>query len=147
MELIWARGQEYPDYFHSPNSGVEVNTTSDPMFYRKDELKYHGHANHRGSDTINFYGKSLNLKQLGYFLQFVILSSNVFLCNCVIIFCKTVWMQCIFSQHSSLWVLVIRCFSIRASVCHLCISRCLRVNPLCADIFKKRWQVISSHTL
>lgn len=55
MSVIWSFGQVYPDYTHSPGSGIEADTAKDTMFYLPDELKYHGITN-RGSTSINFYG-------------------------------------------------------------------------------------------
>ena len=56
MRLIWSFGQVYPDYFHSPNSGIEAETVSNTMFYQPDEIKYHGTRN-RGATSINFFGE------------------------------------------------------------------------------------------
>ena len=53
--VIWARGQEYGMYVHDPNSGVEAGTNKDAQFYKRDELKYHGHNPQRGSVSQNFY--------------------------------------------------------------------------------------------
>ena len=54
MHLIFARGQQAGNYIHAPKSGIERGESKDPNFYRVDELKYHGHKNQRGSDTIEF---------------------------------------------------------------------------------------------
>ena len=56
MQVIWSFGQVYPDYFHFPNSGIEVGTFRIDRFYQPDELKYHGTRN-RGATTINFFGE------------------------------------------------------------------------------------------
>ena len=55
--MIWAFGQVFPDYFHSPRSGIEVGTIQNDRFYQPDELKYHGTRN-RGVSSINFFGKT-----------------------------------------------------------------------------------------
>ena len=57
MHLIWSFGQVFPDYNHSPGSGIEAGTARNTMFYRPDEIKYHGFRN-RGATTINFFGKN-----------------------------------------------------------------------------------------
>lgn len=57
MHLIWSFGQVFPDYNHSPGSGIEAGTARNTMFYRPDEIKYHGSRN-RGATTINFFGKN-----------------------------------------------------------------------------------------
>lgn len=58
MHVIWARGQDQNGYVHIPQSGLEaVATVSDKNFYKKDELKYHGHSAHRGVARINFFSK------------------------------------------------------------------------------------------
>lgn len=54
MSVIWSFGQVYPDYAHSPGSGIEAGTATDTMFYLPDELKYHGIDN-RGTASINFF--------------------------------------------------------------------------------------------
>ena len=56
MRLIWSFGQVYPDYFHSPNSGIEAETVTNTRFYQPDEIKYHGSRN-RGAASVNFFGK------------------------------------------------------------------------------------------
>ena len=56
MRVIWSFGQVYPDYFHSPNSGIEAETVSNTRFYQPDEIKYHGTRN-RGATSINFFGE------------------------------------------------------------------------------------------
>lgn len=56
MNVIWARGQEPGMYIHNPKTGLDTGKASVPDFYRPDELKYHGHGNHRGKVTMNFYG-------------------------------------------------------------------------------------------
>ena len=53
--LIWSFGQIYPDYKHTPASGIEANTAKNHMFYKPDEIKYHGSVN-RGATTLNFFG-------------------------------------------------------------------------------------------
>ncbi|XP_039765017.1 uncharacterized protein LOC120637291 isoform X3 [Pararge aegeria] len=50
MHVIWARGQEYNHYVHSPPAGVSKGD-----FYRPDEIKYHGHGSQRGVASINFF--------------------------------------------------------------------------------------------
>ncbi|XP_050356652.1 uncharacterized protein LOC126777614 isoform X5 [Nymphalis io] len=50
MHVIWARGQEYGHYVHSPPAGVSKGD-----FYRPDELKYHGHGSQRGVTAMNFF--------------------------------------------------------------------------------------------
>ena len=57
MHVIYARGQEQGNYIHSPSSGIETGQARMKMFYRTDELKYHGHSSQRGTDIINFVGK------------------------------------------------------------------------------------------
>ncbi|KAK3090959.1 hypothetical protein FSP39_016057 [Pinctada imbricata] len=55
MHVIWARGQDAGNYVHVPPTGIDGSTTaSDPNYYKVDELKYHGHASHRGVRTLNF---------------------------------------------------------------------------------------------
>ena len=61
MHVIWSFGQVYPDYSHSPGSGIEAGTASDNMFYLPDELKYHGSVN-RGTATINFFGEHMHTR-------------------------------------------------------------------------------------
>ncbi|CAM1310234.1 nahoda (predicted), partial [Pycnogonum litorale] len=58
MEIIWARGQEIGNYVHNPTTGLESGEASIPDFYRRDELKYHGHGSQRGRVTMNFYEES-----------------------------------------------------------------------------------------
>ncbi|XP_030851987.1 uncharacterized protein LOC578616 isoform X1 [Strongylocentrotus purpuratus] len=57
MMAIWSRGQEFGRYVHNPPSGLEVCQASDYMFYRRDELKYHGTSpDQRGViPNLNFY--------------------------------------------------------------------------------------------
>ncbi|XP_069356051.1 uncharacterized protein [Maniola hyperantus] len=50
MHVIWARGQEYGHYLHSPPAGVSAGD-----FYRADEIKYHGHGSQRGVASLNFF--------------------------------------------------------------------------------------------
>ncbi|XP_076462035.1 uncharacterized protein LOC143294544 [Babylonia areolata] len=56
--VIWALGQE-PDgagrYNHWPPSALESGDVSIAQFYRRDELKYHGHRGQRGATSLNFY--------------------------------------------------------------------------------------------
>lgn len=61
MHVIWAQGQDTGNYIHRPQTGIDVvSTASDPNFYKPDELKYHGHNDHRGVKTMNFFdGKVL----------------------------------------------------------------------------------------
>ena len=42
MHVIWAHGQEYCKYRHSPQSGIEAGSAQDMLFYPRYELKYHG---------------------------------------------------------------------------------------------------------
>ena len=56
MRVIWSFGQVYPDYFHSPASGIESGTAQNDRFYQPDELKYHGSRN-RGATSANFFGE------------------------------------------------------------------------------------------
>ena len=59
-------GQVFPNYNHNPNSGIEARTAMDTMFYKPDEIKYHGSVN-RGATTLNFFGKrEIYLHQLVY---------------------------------------------------------------------------------
>ena len=55
MHVIWARGQEIGEYNHVPKSGLEKDKASVPLFYKPDELKYHGHGDQRGFLNLNFY--------------------------------------------------------------------------------------------
>ncbi|XP_071951273.1 uncharacterized protein [Antedon mediterranea] len=57
MTVIWARGQEYGAYVHSPASSIEACTASIDDYYRQDELKYHGtHNEQRGRvQDLNFF--------------------------------------------------------------------------------------------
>ncbi|KAK3741777.1 hypothetical protein RRG08_000524, partial [Elysia crispata] len=54
MHIAWARGQQTGDIKHVPQSALE-RLEADSNYYRPDELKYHGHDNHRGADSFNFY--------------------------------------------------------------------------------------------
>ena len=56
MNVIWSFGQVFPDYYHSPGSGIEAGTAQNNRFYQPDEIKYHG-GNNRGSTSLNFFGK------------------------------------------------------------------------------------------
>ncbi|XP_033738830.1 uncharacterized protein LOC117326259 isoform X2 [Pecten maximus] len=57
MHVIWAYGQDNSGYNHRPNSGLEaVSTASDKLFYKVDELKYHGNLK-RGVSRVNFLRK------------------------------------------------------------------------------------------
>ena len=56
MQVIWSMGQVFPNYNHNPNSGIEARTAMNTMFYKPDEIKYHGSVN-RGATTVNFFGK------------------------------------------------------------------------------------------
>ncbi|XP_045454874.1 uncharacterized protein LOC123664374 [Melitaea cinxia] len=53
MHVIWARGQEFGHYVHSPPAGVSKGD-----FYRPDEIKYHGHGSQRGVTTVNFFDET-----------------------------------------------------------------------------------------
>lgn len=55
LHVIWSFGQVFPDYSHSPGSGIEAGTASNNMYYQPDEIKYHGALN-RGVTSINFHG-------------------------------------------------------------------------------------------
>ncbi|GFS19097.1 cell surface glycoprotein 1, partial [Elysia marginata] len=54
MHIVWARGQQEGDIKHWPDSALEKKQ-ADADYYRKDELKYHGHGNHRGAASFNFF--------------------------------------------------------------------------------------------
>ncbi|KAA0191806.1 hypothetical protein HAZT_HAZT003474 [Hyalella azteca] len=56
MHVIWALGQEPGRYVHSPPSGLEKGAPSVPDFYRRDELKYHGRGDQRGTLTMELLG-------------------------------------------------------------------------------------------
>ena len=57
MTMIWSRGQEHGEYEHFPRSGYELGLASDQTFYKRDELKYHGHRSQRGYvENVNFFG-------------------------------------------------------------------------------------------
>ncbi|KAF2359756.1 DOMON domain [Trinorchestia longiramus] len=59
MHIIWAMGQESGQYVHSPPSGLEKGgTPSVPDFYKRDELKYHGKQDQRGTTSIDIIGSS-----------------------------------------------------------------------------------------
>ena len=69
--MLWAIGQEQNAqgrYNHNPRSisALETNNVVITDFYRKDELKYHGHTGQRGAATLNFY------RELPAFLSFLI---------------------------------------------------------------------------
>ncbi len=57
MHVIWALGQEYGREVHFPASGLEAGTSKQPNFYRRDELKYHGHVGQRGVTTVRWLGE------------------------------------------------------------------------------------------
>ena len=59
MSVIWSFGQVYPDYTHSPSSGIEAGTAENDRFYQPDEIKYHGSRN-RGTTSINFFDVDSN---------------------------------------------------------------------------------------
>ena len=59
MHVIWARGQEYGQEIHVPDSGLERNEFMTENFYRRDELKYHGHRTQRGVTTRRFLGEKM----------------------------------------------------------------------------------------
>jgi hypothetical protein len=40
--VVWAKGQQSGHYYHYPPSAIETNQISDHMFYKQDEIKYHG---------------------------------------------------------------------------------------------------------
>ena len=57
MTVIWAKGQEYPDYVHPAGDTVfDLGQAGNPKFYELDVLKYHGSKN-RGQLTIDFFGR------------------------------------------------------------------------------------------
>ena len=58
MRVIWSFGQDTDDFFHRPDSGLEVGTASNTMFYKPDEIKYHGGRN-RGATSLNFFGEQV----------------------------------------------------------------------------------------
>ena len=62
MHVIWSLGQVFPDYNHNPGSGIEARTAMNRMFYKPDEIKYHGSVN-RGATTLNFFGKKKEKKR------------------------------------------------------------------------------------
>ncbi|CAK9300686.1 unnamed protein product [Gordionus sp. m RMFG-2023] len=63
MHVSWAKGQNIKAPYHNPHSGIEQGSANDKMFYRDDELKYHGtNGNQRGSQTFNFYDKLPSIK-------------------------------------------------------------------------------------
>ena len=62
MHVIWSLGQVFPDYNHNPASGIEARTAMNRMFYKPDEIKYHGSVN-RGATTLNFFGKKKEKKR------------------------------------------------------------------------------------
>ena len=74
QHVIWSLGQVFPDYFHNPASGIEAGTAEDRMFYKRDEIKYHGTRN-RGVTTANFYGKH---EKIGELLSQFFLSDRTF---------------------------------------------------------------------
>lgn len=60
MHIIWAQGQDQGSYVHSPKTGIDVaSDVSDKQFYKEDDLKYHGHGDHRGARTFNFFDGNL----------------------------------------------------------------------------------------
>ena len=59
--VIWSFGQVWPDYTHTPGSGIEAGTAANDRFYQPDEIKYHGSSN-RGVTTINFFSKLYDRK-------------------------------------------------------------------------------------
>ena len=67
--MIWARGQRADVYYHRPAAGIDNPNIplSDPDYYKRDELKYHGNNqdnNHRGRTTVNFFGSYLRIRLL-----------------------------------------------------------------------------------
>ena len=67
--MIWARGQRADVYYHRPAAGIDNPNIplSDPNYYKRDELKYHGNNqdnNHRGRTTVNFFGSYLRIRLL-----------------------------------------------------------------------------------
>ena len=60
MHVIWARGQEYGEEVHDPEPHFHL--ARQPNFYRRDELKYHGHGAQRGVASINFQGTANALR-------------------------------------------------------------------------------------
>lgn len=59
MQVIWAKGQEFGQESHTPASGLENCEAKDYLFYRRDEIKYHGsHNSQRGFvPELDFYGE------------------------------------------------------------------------------------------
>ncbi|XP_071837327.1 uncharacterized protein [Apostichopus japonicus] len=57
MQVIWAKGQEFGEESHNPASGLENCEAKDYLFYRRDEIKYHGsHNSQRGFvPELDFY--------------------------------------------------------------------------------------------
>ena len=91
MRVIWSMGQIYPDYNHNPGSGIEARTAMNRMFYKPDEIKYHGSVN-RGATTLNFFGKERGRKggreggreggRGGWLLSNACKYFEVFTCSC-----------------------------------------------------------------
>jgi len=69
MTVIWAKGQEYPNYVHNvePSVFAAGRASSNEQFYEIDVLKYHG-AKNRGTLTIDFFGIYTHLL---FFVQMV----------------------------------------------------------------------------
>ena len=57
MHVLWARGQTELNPFHRSSSGIETGVTSDPEFYGRGEIKYHGHGSFRGYLNLDLTGE------------------------------------------------------------------------------------------
>ena len=94
MDVIWSFGQVYPDYFHTPASGIEAGTAQNMRFYQPDEIKYHGGHN-RGRSTINFFGKCVcvHVCVCAYMSvhvhSFIYVCMYVCVCACVFAYMRT----------------------------------------------------------
>ena len=86
MTMIWSRGQEHGEYEHFPRSGYELGLASDQTFYKRDELKYHGHRSQRGYiENVNFFGNiqqsnSLEIRQCWCLSYDIIASDTIVYC-------------------------------------------------------------------
>ena len=57
MTVIWAKGQQYPNYVHNVEPSVFAEgKAGKPEFYENDVLMYHG-AKNRGVLTLDFFGR------------------------------------------------------------------------------------------
>ena len=114
MQVIWSLGQVYPDYNHRPNSGIEARTAMNDMFYKPDEIKYHGSVN-RGAATLNFFGKKeRERKWVAVFTLTDVLTVNIystiviitlyFWCHKVSISSPLTSLLKLLSQHSPMYM-------------------------------------------